>query len=141
MPINDLMSGSNGELQDPTNRLVDRATAYGMEVSTEKSKIMTNSMNSIGTGISMNGQKLEEVTSLKPLKEGTCSVEVRIRIASAMAAMARLNGDWRCNNFSVASKFKLYKSFVTSIFLYGCETWNLTVDSEEKKSRLPKPSA
>ena len=30
----DLMGGSNGELQDPTNRLVDRATAYGMEVST-----------------------------------------------------------------------------------------------------------
>ena len=41
----DLMDGRNGELQDLTNRLVDRATAYGMEVSTEKSKIMTSSMN------------------------------------------------------------------------------------------------
>ena len=39
------MGGSNGELQDLANRLVDRATAYGMEVSTEKSKIMTNSKN------------------------------------------------------------------------------------------------
>ena len=66
----------------------------------------------------MNGQKLEEVTSLKPLKEGTCSVEVRIRIASAMAAMARLNGDWRCNTISVASKFKVYKSLVTPILFY-----------------------
>ena len=33
--------GNNGELKDVTKRLVDRATAYGMEVSTEKSKIMT----------------------------------------------------------------------------------------------------
>ena len=28
----DLMGGSNGELQDLTNRLEDTATAYGMEV-------------------------------------------------------------------------------------------------------------
>ena len=44
----DLMGSSNGELQELTNRLVDRATACGTEVSTEKSKIMTNmSMNNI----------------------------------------------------------------------------------------------
>ena len=43
----EFMGGSNGELQDLTNRLVDRATAYGMAVSTEKSKTMTKSTNSI----------------------------------------------------------------------------------------------
>ena len=59
----DLMGGSNGELQDLTNRLADRATAYEVEVSTEKSKIVTNSTNNISADISMNGQKLEEVTS------------------------------------------------------------------------------
>ena len=57
----DLMSSSNGELQDLTNRLVDRATACGKEVSTEKRKIITNSMNNISADISMNSQKLEEV--------------------------------------------------------------------------------
>ena len=35
----------------------------GTEVSTEKSKIMTNSINNISADISMNSQKLEEVTS------------------------------------------------------------------------------
>ena len=53
----DLMGGSNGELQDLTNTLVDRATAYGMEVSTERSKIMSNSTNNISADMSMNGQK------------------------------------------------------------------------------------
>ena len=57
------MGGSNGELQNHTKRLVDIATAYGMEVSTEKSKIMTTNTNNVSAGISMNGQKLEEVTS------------------------------------------------------------------------------
>ena len=61
----DFMGGNSGDLQDLTNRFVDGATVYGMEVSTEKSKIMTNSTNNISTDISMNGQKLEEVTSFK----------------------------------------------------------------------------
>ena len=39
------MGGNKGEFQDLTNRLLDRAAAYGMEVSTEKSKVMTNSAN------------------------------------------------------------------------------------------------
>ena len=39
--------------------------AYGVEVSTERTKIMTNSTNNIWADISMNGQKLEEMTSFK----------------------------------------------------------------------------
>ena len=85
-----------------------------MEVSTEKSKLMTNSTN-ISAEISMNGQKLVEVTSNKYLGATLCKAEVRIRIASAMAAIARLNRIWRCSTISFASKFKLYKSLVTSI--------------------------
>ena len=46
--------------------------------------------------ISMNGQKSEEVTSFKYLGANMCKndthyAEIRIRIASAMAAMAILN--------------------------------------------------
>ena len=55
--------------------------------------------------------------------------------SSAMAAMARLNRIWRCKTISFASKFKLYKSLVTSILLYGCETWTLLADSEKKKKK------
>ena len=50
----DLRGGSNGELQDLTNRLVNRARAYGMEVGTVKSKIVANSTNNISADISMN---------------------------------------------------------------------------------------
>ena len=121
----DLMDGSNCELQ---HQLVDRATACGMEVSTENSKIMTNSTNNISANISMNGQRLGEVTGFKYLgttlcKDGTCSAEVRIRIAWATAAMAKPNRIWR---------LKLYKSLVISILQFGCETWTLLADSEKR---------
>ena len=73
----DLMGVSNGELQDFDNRLVDRVRPCGMGVSTKKSNIMTNGTNTISADISMNGRKLEEVTSFKFLgatvcKDGTC---------------------------------------------------------------------
>ena len=105
-----------------------------MEVSTEKSKIMTNSMNNISADISMNGQKLEEMTSFKCLaatlcKDGTCSAEVRIRIASAMVRQNRI---WRCNTIGVTTTFKLYQSLAISILLYGCETWTLLADSDKR---------
>ena len=85
----------------------------------------------------MNDQNLEEVTSFKYLgatlcKDGTCSVEVCIRIASAMAAVARLNRIWWSNAIIFASKFKLYESCVTAVLLYGCQTWILLADSENR---------
>ena len=63
---------------------------------------MTNSTNDISKDISMNGQK--EVTTFKYLEEtlskdgGTCSVEIRIKVASAMSAMARFNRIRQRNN-------------------------------------------
>ena len=85
----------------------------------------------------MNGQKLEQVTGFKYqgatlCKDGTCSVEIHIRIDSAMATMARLERICRSNIISSASEFELYKSLVISILLYGCETWTLSSDSEER---------
>ena len=69
-----------------------------------------------------NGQRLNETASFKCLgaalcEEGTCSAEIRIRIASETAAMARVNRIWRCSTISFTSKFKFYKSLVTSILI------------------------
>ena len=58
----DLMGGSSVDLQETTNRLVDRATEHEMEESSEKSKIM---ISSIGVDMSISGKALGEVTALK----------------------------------------------------------------------------
>ena len=47
---------------------LDRAsTAYGMEISVEKNKLMTSNTSGINSEIKVNGQKLETVTSFKYL--------------------------------------------------------------------------
>ena len=130
------MAGSNSELQELTNKLIATASAYGMEISTVKSKVMVNSTNNASVSIIMDGKKLEEVSSFKYLgttltKDGTCKTEIHIWIATATAAMARLTRVWK-SNISFQTKFKLYKSLVISILLYGCETWTLLAETERR---------
>ena len=52
------------ELANLIERLDKASTAYGMEISAEKTKLMTNT-SGINTEIKVNGQKLEIVTSFK----------------------------------------------------------------------------
>ena len=65
-----------------------------MEISAEKTKLMTNNTIGINSDIKVNGQKLETVTSRKYLgsiitDEGS-KPEILSRIAKATAALKRL---------------------------------------------------
>ena len=131
------MGGSNDELQELTDRLSNSAREYGMEISSEKSKVMVNSGENTTVQISMNGQQLEEVMAFKYLgatltKDGRSTAEIKIRLAIATASMAKLNKIWSSKDLSFATKIKLHKTVVLSTLLYGCESWTLTADSTKK---------
>ena len=55
------------ELANLVERLEKTFTTYGMEISAEKTKLMTNNTSGINTEIKVNGKKLETVTSSKYL--------------------------------------------------------------------------
>ena len=61
------LAGEEDELANLVERLDKASTAYGMEISAEKTKLMTNNTSGISTEIKVNGQKLETVTSFKYL--------------------------------------------------------------------------
>ena len=76
---------------------------------------MINSANDISTNISMNRQKLEELTSFKYLgatlcTDNNCSAETCIKIVWTMTVIARLNRIGRSKTISLASKFKMHKA-------------------------------
>lgn len=50
---------SNQELQLLTDKLVDRAGAFDMEVTTDKRNVMVNSINTSNASISMNTEQTE----------------------------------------------------------------------------------
>ena len=90
----DGLAGEEIELASLVERLDKASTAYGMEISAEKTKLITNDTSGINTEIKVNGQRLETVTSFKYLgsvitDEGS-KPEILSRIAQTTAALTRL---------------------------------------------------
>ena len=90
----DGLAGEEEELAKLVERLDKASTAYGMEISAEKIKLMTNNTSGINTEIKVNGQKLGTITGFKYLglvitDEGT-KPEILFRIAHTTAALTRL---------------------------------------------------
>ena len=107
-----------------------------MEISAEKTKLMTNNTCGINTEIEVNGQKLETVTSFKHpglvITDEGSKLEILSRIAQATAALTRLKPVWIDKSISLSSKVRLMRSLVTSIFLYACESWTLTAELQRR---------
>ena len=132
----DDLAGSELELTNLVERLDETSTAYSMQISVEKTKLMTNNTNGISSNIRVNGEKLETVQSFKYLgaivtDEGSMP-EICSRIAKTIAALTKLKIIWDNKNIDLSSKIRLLHSLVVSIFLYSCETWTLTAEIERK---------
>ena len=133
------LAGEEEELANLVEHLDKGTTAYSMEISAKKTKLMTNNTSGIkmiNTEIKMNGQKLETVTSFKCLgsvitDEGS-KPEILSRIAQTTAALTRLKQFGLTRVFLSALKIRLMRSLVTSIFQY---TWNHGPSQQSSKEK------
>ena len=94
----DGLAGEQEEMAKLVECLDKTSTAYGMEISAEKTKLMTNNTSGINTEIKVKGQKLETVTNFKYLgsvvtDEGS-KPQILSRIAQTTAALTRLKPVW-----------------------------------------------
>ena len=102
------------------------STAYGMEISAETTKLMTNNTSGINKDIKVNGQKLETITSFKYLgsvvSDEASKPEILPGIAQTTATLARSKPVWNNRSICLSSKIRLMRSLVTSTCLYACES-------------------
>ena len=132
----DGLAGTETELANLVERLDNTSTAYGMQISAEKTKLMTNNINGIRSTIKVSGEKLETAQSFKYLgaivtDEGS-RPEILYRIAQATGELANLRMIWKDKNIALNTMIRLLRSLIMSIFLYACETWTLTAETERK---------
>ena len=110
----DLLRSSEEELQQLTQRLEETVAEYGMEISSDKSKILVNSPKPRpSTNILMNGQTLKYLGSTQT-KDGTSAREVKIRLVQAHSSMTRLAILWKNKAISFPTKNILHRSLVLS---------------------------
>jgi len=136
----DGLAGSEEEIISLVDHLDTTSQAYGMEISAEKTKVMTNNPQGIKKEIKVKGQKLETVNSFKYLgaivtDEGS-KPEVLARIAQTSAALAKLKTIWCDRNISLASKIRVMCALAISVFLYACESWTLTAELQRRIKAL-----
>ena len=122
------------------NHIEEASKAYGMQISTEKTQVMTSNTNGISTDITTDNKKLETDRSFKYIgaivsDEGP-KPEVLSRIAQTTAAVTKLKVIWNDKNIANSSKVRLMRSLAMSIFLYACETWTITADIERRIQAL-----
>ena len=91
-----------------------------MQISAEKTKLMTNNTNGISSNIRVNGEKLETVQSFKYLgaivtDEGSMP-EIHSRIAQTIAAVTKLKIIWDDKNIDLSSKIRLLRSLACPHF-------------------------
>ena len=124
------------EIEALVESLDKTCTSYKVEISADKTKLMTSSANDIQREIKVKGQRLGTVTNFKYLGASVSDVESKPEVLSrteqATAALTKLKPIWRDNNISLGSKVKLMSFLVISMFLYACESCTLTAEIEKR---------
>ena len=89
------LAGEEEKLAKLVECLNKASTAYSMEISAKKTKLMTNNTSGINTKIKVNGQKFQTVTSFKyqgsVITDEGSKPEILPRIAQTTAALTKLN--------------------------------------------------
>ena len=100
----DGLAGKEEELACLVDHVDKTSAAFDMEISAEKTKLMTNDANGISIDIRINGEKLDEVDSFKDLgaviTDHGSKPEVLSRIAQTTAALVRLKTIWNDKHIS-----------------------------------------
>ena len=135
----DGITGEEDELTKLVHNLDTAATKFGMQISAEKTKIMTNN-GTLQRDITIQGQNLEIVDHLKYIGAIICDEgsrrEVLFRAAQTIAALARLKIIWKDKNIRIKHKIRLMRAMVITIILYACENWTLRAELHRRIQSL-----
>ena len=126
-----IVTHTEAELQDLTDRLSTAAKKYGLTISIKKTEVLFQpaQRNSTSPCIFVDGQRLNNVeyfTYLGSCVTANCSLdkEVTSRIAKASSSFGRLTKKvWNEKGLSLKTKIAVYSAMVIPSLLYGSETW------------------
>ena len=130
-----LISNSEDNLQEMVTKVSRASNNHGLYLNAKKTKVMAVSKNRTNIHIVLNNERLEQVNSYKYLgasitEEGTCTTEIRARLAMARASMLKLANIWNDKNITKSMKIRLIKALIWPIATYGCESWTINQREE-----------
>ena len=114
-----------------------------MEVSADKTKYMVMSRDQNAgriQSVRIDNSTFERVEEYKYLgttltKQNCIAEEIKSRLRSGNACYHSVQNLLSSRLLSKNLKIKIYRTIILPVFLYGCETWSLTM-KEERKLRV-----
>ena len=134
----DLMGESREEVRRFCSQLLVTARRVGLEVNAEKTEYLVLSrLRRDDAPLEVDGLRFNNVTEFRYLGSTVTHVndmtyEVNARIQSGDRCLHSLTPLFRSKSLSRRSKLSIYNSVLRPVVLYGCETWNLSVRSQER---------
>lgn len=127
------------DMQEKLNDLAAESSKVGLKINISKTKDMRINVNT-NEPLTLHGTEIEKVQEYQYLgsivtEEGGTEKDVDVRTRKALGAYTTLHRVWNNNMYSTATKIKVFKSCVLSVLLYGCETWYV-VDEIQNKLRV-----
>ena len=129
-----LLTHNHSQVQDKTILLETTSAGTGLKINRKKTELMK--MNTTANApVTVSGEPITEVESFVYLESmvdqqvGT-DQDVTARIGKARAAFVMLKNIWASGGISMKTKLHIFN--VKSVLLYGCETWQTTLTTQQK---------
>lgn len=131
----DLIASSMQQLFELTERVDRSASAYGMSINTDKTKIMVTAEQPQSAAdpatVTIQGVDLQRVNHFKYLgatitADGTSDAEIKRRLAIASCKLHDLKCIWSCRSLSLRVKLRLMNAVVLATVLYACQSWTIS---------------
>ncbi|KAJ4445794.1 hypothetical protein ANN_12479 [Periplaneta americana] len=135
------MLGENPQtIRENTGILLEASKEIGLEVNPEKTKymIMSRDENIVRNGnIKIGNLSFEEVEKFKYLGATVTNIidtreEIKHKINMGNACYYSVQKLSSSSLLSKNMKVRIYKTVILPVFLYGCETWTLTLREEHR---------
>lgn len=135
------IAASEEELCDLIRRIEHFSKEIGLRINKKKTKIM------IVDRANNNRPEIKKINNIDTVNtfiylgslisnEGGSTEEIKRRSSLAKEAMTKLTNIWRSHEISLATKTRLVRSLVFSIFLYGSECWSLKATDKRRIDAL-----
>jgi sorting nexin-29 len=133
-----VVARDENEVKDAFNRLEMAAQKIGLMINYDKTKYMeTTCKPNKEKYIRINNRDIERVNQFKYLgsiitNNNNISSEINRRIDMGNTCYYGLRNILRSRLLKEDTKCKIYKTLIRRVVLYGCESWTLTKEEEEK---------
>ena len=140
-----LLSHTQTQMQEKTNRLSQTAIKLGLTPNTAKTQVIKIHAKT-SNPILMNSTALEEVEAFTCLGSvmdttGGTDADIKARVNKARVVFNMLRKIWSSNNISINTKMCIFNSSVKQVMLYGSETWRTTKLTTHSYKHSPTPAS